>query len=183
MNISTDNTLNEERAHVATGKAFAMGRHFSDLGDYLGEVAFDVLSCDPDKADELFTIFQPFEGYDCETLWGLVHDCFTAARDTFKRPPLSGEPYAARRISPAEFMLFFRSNEQLYPLGDDDTLNRLSVNDRTEIFRGILAGADDLTAQLLRDVLIDYDRFDLISALSNDDPMGVSSFINAALSK
>jgi hypothetical protein len=44
-------------------------------------------------------------------------------------------------------MAFFR---------DEEKLNTLSVDDRLEVFRTILAGSSDLTADLLREVLRDY---------------------------
>ncbi len=46
-----------------------------------------------------------------------------------------------------DFMSFFR---------DDERLNTLSVDDRLEVFRTILAGSTDLTADLLNEVLRDY---------------------------
>ncbi len=39
---------------------------------------------------------------------------------------------------------------------DDDELNKLSVDDRVEIFRTILAGSSDLTKDLLNEILADY---------------------------
>lgn len=46
-----------------------------------------------------------------------------------------------------DFMAFFR---------DDEKLNTLSVDDRIEVFRTVLVGGSDLTADLLNDVLGDY---------------------------
>ena len=46
-----------------------------------------------------------------------------------------------------DFMAFFR---------DDDRLNALSVDDRIEVFRTILAGSSDITKKLLKDLLEDY---------------------------
>lgn len=39
---------------------------------------------------------------------------------------------------------------------DDEKLNELTVDDRIEIFKTILAGSSDFTKQLLNDILLDY---------------------------
>lgn len=39
----------------------------------------------------------------------------------------------------------------------DELLNQLSVDDRREVFLGILSGRDDITAELLNQLLQDYD--------------------------
>lgn len=46
-----------------------------------------------------------------------------------------------------DFMSFFR---------DDKCLNTLSVDDRIEVFRTILAGSSDFTKELLDEILTDY---------------------------
>ncbi|MEI7677155.1 MAG: hypothetical protein WCJ03_10270 [Bacteroidales bacterium] len=46
-----------------------------------------------------------------------------------------------------EFMQFFRDNEKL---------NLLSIDDRREIFLSILAGASDISRNLLNELLTDY---------------------------
>lgn len=46
-----------------------------------------------------------------------------------------------------DFMSFFR---------DDECLNKLTVDDRVEIFRTILAGSSDFTKELLDEILADY---------------------------
>lgn len=46
-----------------------------------------------------------------------------------------------------DFMSFFRDNE---------CLNKLTVDDRIEIFRTILVGSSDFTKELLDEILIDY---------------------------
>lgn len=46
-----------------------------------------------------------------------------------------------------DFMDFFRDNEKL---------NTLSNDDRVEVFRTILAGSSDITVELLNDLLDDY---------------------------
>lgn len=51
------------------------------------------------------------------------------------------------QISREHFMRFFR---------DDEKLNELTVDDRIEIFKTILAGSSDFTKQLLNDILLDY---------------------------
>jgi hypothetical protein len=51
-----------------------------------------------------------------------------------------------------DFMDFFR---------DDEKLNTLSNDDRIEIFRTILAGSSDITVNLLREILDDYNRNDI----------------------
>jgi hypothetical protein len=59
--------------------------------------------------------------------------------------------YHSRLTTPpmtrSDFMSFFR---------DDEKLNTLSVDDRLEVFRTILTGSSDLTADLLNEVLRDY---------------------------
>ena len=52
-----------------------------------------------------------------------------------------------KKISREDFMKFFR---------DEEKLNELSVDDRIEIFRYILAGNSDFTKKLLDEVLSDY---------------------------
>lgn len=51
------------------------------------------------------------------------------------------------QITREHFMRFFR---------DDEKLNELTVDDRIEIFKTILAGSSDFTKQLLNDILLDY---------------------------
>lgn len=51
-----------------------------------------------------------------------------------------------------DFMDFFR---------DDEKLNTLSNDDRVEVFRTILAGSSDITVELLRDILCDYNVDDI----------------------
>lgn len=46
-----------------------------------------------------------------------------------------------------DFMDFFRDNEKL---------NALSNDDRVEVFRTILAGSSDITVELLNELLDDY---------------------------
>lgn len=46
-----------------------------------------------------------------------------------------------------QFMSFFRN---------DDKLSKLSVDDRLEVFKSILTGSDDLTKELLDNLLSDY---------------------------
>lgn len=46
-----------------------------------------------------------------------------------------------------DFMEFFR---------DDEKLNKLTVDDRIEIFKTILLGSSDLTKDLLNQILSDY---------------------------
>jgi hypothetical protein len=46
-----------------------------------------------------------------------------------------------------DFMNFFR---------DDEKLNTLSNDDRIEVFRTILAGSSDITVELLRELVDDY---------------------------
>jgi len=46
-----------------------------------------------------------------------------------------------------EFMQFFRDNEML---------NLLSIDDRREVFLSILAGASDISRNLLNELLTDY---------------------------
>ncbi len=52
-----------------------------------------------------------------------------------------------KKISRDDFMRFFR---------DEEKLNELSVDDRNEIFRYILAGNSDFTKKLLDEILSDY---------------------------
>lgn len=61
-----------------------------------------------------------------------------------------------------DFMDFFR---------DDEKLNTLSNDDRVEVFRTILAGSSDITVELLREILADYNVDDIYvgPALSCDD--------------
>lgn len=47
-----------------------------------------------------------------------------------------------------QFMKFFRN---------DDLLNKLTVDDRIEVFSSILAGNSDFTKELLDKVLSDYE--------------------------
>ena len=51
------------------------------------------------------------------------------------------------QITREHFMRFFR---------DDEKLNELTVDDRIEIFKTILAGSSDFTKELLNDILDDY---------------------------
>ena len=51
------------------------------------------------------------------------------------------------QINREHFMRFFR---------DDEKLNELTVDDRIEIFKTILAGSSDFTKELLNDILDDY---------------------------
>lgn len=51
------------------------------------------------------------------------------------------------QITREHFMRFFR---------DDEKLNELTVDDRIEIFKTILAGSSDFTKELLNDILLDY---------------------------
>jgi hypothetical protein len=51
-----------------------------------------------------------------------------------------------------DFMLFFR---------DNDKLNTLTNNDRIEVFSQILAGGSDLTIELLNSILLDYSKDDI----------------------
>ena len=46
-----------------------------------------------------------------------------------------------------DFMSFFR---------DDNKLSELSTDDRIEVFRTILTGSNDITKELLDDLLSDY---------------------------
>lgn len=55
-------------------------------------------------------------------------------------------------ITREDFMNFFR---------DDEKLNKLTADDRVEIFRTILIGSSDLTKDLLNDILGDYSVDDL----------------------
>ena len=52
-----------------------------------------------------------------------------------------------KKISREDFMNFFR---------DEEKLNELSVDDRNEIFRYVLAGNSDFTKKLLDEILLDY---------------------------
>ncbi len=52
-----------------------------------------------------------------------------------------------KKMTRDDFMAFFR---------DDDCLNTLSVDDRTEVFSSILIGSSDFTKKLLDDILCDY---------------------------
>ena len=52
-----------------------------------------------------------------------------------------------KKISREDFMNFFR---------DEEKLNELSVDDRNEIFRYVLAGNSDFTKKLLDEILSDY---------------------------
>lgn len=52
-----------------------------------------------------------------------------------------------KTITREDFMSFFRDNE---------CLNKLTVDDRIEIFRTILVGSSDFTKELLDEILIDY---------------------------
>ncbi|WP_348798417.1 hypothetical protein [Flavobacterium adhaerens] len=52
-----------------------------------------------------------------------------------------------QKISREDFMGFFRDTEKI---------NELTVNDRIEIFRTILVGNSDITADLLNEILEDY---------------------------
>ena len=51
------------------------------------------------------------------------------------------------QITREHFMRFFR---------DDEKLNELTVDDRIEIFKTILAGSSDFTKELLNDIVLDY---------------------------
>lgn len=51
------------------------------------------------------------------------------------------------QITREHFMRFFR---------DDEKLNELTVDDRIDIFKTILAGSSDFTKELLNDILLDY---------------------------
>lgn len=46
-----------------------------------------------------------------------------------------------------QFMSFFRNN---------DKLSKLSVDDRIEVFKTVLAGSSDITKELLDNLLSDY---------------------------
>jgi hypothetical protein len=52
-----------------------------------------------------------------------------------------------KKITRDDFMHFFRDTEKL---------NELSADDRIEIFRTVLVGRSDFTADLLNDILRDY---------------------------
>lgn len=52
-----------------------------------------------------------------------------------------------KKISREDFMDFFR---------DTDELNRLTPDDRIEIFRSILLGSSDITKDLLNDLISNY---------------------------
>ena len=59
----------------------------------------------------------------------------------------SGMSYTYKEITRQDFMDFFR---------DDDRLNLLTNDDRLEIFMQILAGSSDITKALLEDLISDY---------------------------
>lgn len=61
--------------------------------------------------------------------------------------------------TPQQFMAFFRDTQQL---------NKLSVDDRLEVFSTILAGSSDVTKQLLDEVLSDYCVFHLEVVETNE---------------
>jgi hypothetical protein len=50
-------------------------------------------------------------------------------------------------ITRQDFMNFFR---------DDEQLNKLSADDKIEIFRTILIGSTDITKELWNEIIIDY---------------------------
>lgn len=52
-----------------------------------------------------------------------------------------------KEITREDFMNFFR---------DDNLLNKLSVDDRVEIFSQILVGSTDITKEILNSLLSDY---------------------------
>lgn len=52
-----------------------------------------------------------------------------------------------KKISREEFMNYFR---------DDEKLNKLTPDDREEIFRTVLLGSSDITKRLFDDILSDY---------------------------
>jgi len=52
-----------------------------------------------------------------------------------------------KKISRDDFMKFFR---------DEEKLNELSVDDRNEIFRYVLAGNSDFSKKLLDEIFSDY---------------------------
>ena len=57
-----------------------------------------------------------------------------------------------QQIMREDFMKFFRNDEKL---------NELTIDDRIEIFRTILAGSSDLTKELLNEILDDYSVLNL----------------------
>ncbi len=57
-----------------------------------------------------------------------------------------------QQIMRDDFMKFFRNDEKL---------NELTIDDRIEIFRTILAGSSDLTKELLDEILEDYSVLNL----------------------
>lgn len=57
-----------------------------------------------------------------------------------------------QQIMREDFMKFFRNDEKL---------NELTIDDRIEIFRTILAGSSDLTKELLDEILEDYSVLNL----------------------
>lgn len=57
-----------------------------------------------------------------------------------------------QKIMREDFMKFFRNDEKL---------NELTIDDRIEIFRTILAGSSDLTKELLDEILEDYSVLNL----------------------
>lgn len=52
-----------------------------------------------------------------------------------------------QNLSREDFMAYFR---------DDEKLNKLTADDRVEIFRTILAGSSDITKKLFDEILSDY---------------------------
>lgn len=52
-----------------------------------------------------------------------------------------------KQITREEFMQFFR---------DDEKLNELTPEDRSEVFRTILLGSSDITKELLDSIISDY---------------------------
>ena len=63
-----------------------------------------------------------------------------------------------QQIMREDFMKFFRNDEKL---------NELTIDDRIEIFRTILAGSSDLTKELLNEILEDYSVLNL-EIIEND---------------
>ena len=57
-----------------------------------------------------------------------------------------------QQIMRDDFMKFFHNDEKL---------NELTIDDRIEIFRTILAGSSDLTKELLDEILEDYSVLNL----------------------
>jgi len=64
------------------------------------------------------------------------------------------------KIKRKDFMSFFR---------DDEQLNTLSNDDRIEVFSHILSGSSDFTKELLEKVLSDYSVSKLIIIDTSDD--------------